>query len=423
MPSRLKIVIVTITVLVVAALLAGQVAGRASNPEDTYRHLAIFVEVMSRIKGEYVEEPDMKNVTLGALNGLLESIDPYASYLNADQYKQYLKNKDLKRADVGLVLSRRFGYISVVDAIPGSPAGKAGLGTGDILETIAGIGTRDMPLAYAELLLQGESGTDVDVTVLRVRKPEPQKLTLSRAMVKYPAVVAKLLPEGVGHIQVQSFETGKTKEIAAAIRDLEKQGAKKLVLDLRNSAAGAAEEGIPAANLFLDKGVITSRKGQRVRTDVFNAEADKSIWKGPLVVITNRGTAAGAELVAAALLDNKRAEIVGERTYGDAAQRKAITMEDGSAVILAVAKYYSPKDKAIQDHPVAPTHALAEVDATPVDDDEAAPAPATPEKKDADALLKRAIEVLNGAAKNASQQPAPRTTAGLHIAVFQMAWA
>lgn len=406
MPSRLKLIIVSLTVLLVAALLVAQVAGRPSNPEDTYRHLAIFVEVMSRIKGEYVEEPDMKNVTLGALNGLLESIDPYASYLNAEQYKQYLKNKDQKRADVGLVLSRRFGYISIVDSIPGSPADKAGLGTGDILETIGGIGTRDMPLAYAEQLLQGDAGTDVEVTVLRVRKPEPQKLSLGRAMVKYPSVVAKLLPEGVGHLQIQSFEPGKSREIAAAIRDLEKQGAKKLVLDLRNSAAGATEEGIPAANLFLDKGLITTRKGQRVRTDVFNAEPEKAVWKGPLVVITNRGTAAGAELVAAALLDNKRAEVVGERTYGDAAQRKAITMEDGSAVILAIAKYYSPKDKAIQDHPVAPTHAVAELELPVTDDDDATPAPTQPQgekKPDADALLKRAVEVLNGSAVKAGR--------------------
>ena len=419
MPSRMKLVVVSLTVLLVAALLVGQVAGRNSNPEDTYRHLAIFVEVMSRIKGEYVEEPDMKNVTLGALNGLLESIDPYASYLNADQYKQYLKNKDLKRADVGLVLSRRFGYISIVDAIPGSPADKAGLGTGDILETIAGVGSRDMPLAYAELLLQGDAGSTVDLSVLRVRKPEPQKISLARAIVKYPAVTAKLLPDGIGHIQIQSFEPGKTKEIAASIKDLEKQGAKKLVLDLRNSAAGSTEEGITAANLFLDKGVITTRKGQRVRTDVFNAESEKTIWKGPLVVITNRGTAAGAELVAAALLENKRAEIVGERTYGDAAQRKAITMEDGSAVILAIAKYYSPNNKAIQDHPIAPTHAVAEIDVTPVDDEDAA-TPAQPEKKPsdaADALLKKALEVLNGAGKAAQKNNEPRTVAQLHLAV------
>jgi carboxyl-terminal processing protease len=126
------------------------------------------------------------------------------------------------------------------------------------------------------------------------------------------------------------------------------------------------------------------------------------------VVITNRGTAAGAELVAAALLDNKRAEVVGERTYGDAAQRKAITMEDGSAVILAVAKYYSPKDKAIQDHPVAPTHAVAELELPVTDDDDATPTtptaqPQAEKKPDADALLKRAVEVLNGSAVKAGR--------------------
>ena len=140
MSFRLKLVVVSLTTLMVAALLVAQAVGRTGvTPEDPYRHIGVFSEVLSRIKGEYVEEPDMKLVTMGAINGLLESIDPYASYLNKDQYEQYLKQKDQPRADVGLILSKRFGYISVVDAVNGSPADKAGLTTGDMLETIAGV--------------------------------------------------------------------------------------------------------------------------------------------------------------------------------------------------------------------------------------------------------------------------------------------
>ena len=390
MSFRLKLVVLSLTTLMVAALLVAQAVGRTGvTPEDPYRHIGVFSEVLSRIKGEYVEEPDMKLVTMGAINGLLEAIDPYASYLNKDQYDQYQKQKDQPRADVGLVLSKRFGYISVVDAVPGSPADKAGLTTGDMLETIAGVATRDMPLAFAEILLKGESGSDVEITVLRVRKPEPSKMTLTRAQVKYAAVMAKLLPDFVGHIKISSLEEGKAKEIAAAVRDLEKQGAKKIVLDLRSAASGSPEEGIALANLFLEKGTITSLKGQRVPRKEFAADPQKTIWKGPLAVITNRGTASGAELAAAAILDNKRGEVVGERTYGNAAQRQAVAMEDGGAVILAVAKYYSPKDKAIQDNQVMPSQPLIEIEMPESEEDEAAPAPV--KKPDTDLLLKKAL--------------------------------
>src|SRR5271155_1020538 len=201
MNSRFKFVVVSMSTCLVALLLLGAMRGKSASPEDTYRHLAVYTEVLSRIKTEYVEEPDMKSVTLGAINGLLESIDPYASYLNADQYKQYLKSKDDHKADIGLVLSKKFGYMGIVDAIPGSPAAKAGLGTTDVLETINGVATRDMPLAFAEILLRGDPGTTVELGVLRVRKPEPQKLTLTREAVANPAVTSKMAADQVGVVQ------------------------------------------------------------------------------------------------------------------------------------------------------------------------------------------------------------------------------
>src|ERR1700686_5411832 len=211
MNSRLKIVVVSSSTLLVLLLLLGAVHGRSASPEDTYKHLAVYSEVLSRIKSEYVEEPDMSSVTLGAMNGLLESIDPYASYLNAEQYKDYLKNFDSYRGDLGMVLAKKFGYITVVSVISGSPAGKAGLTTGDMLESIKGIATRDMPLAYANLLLRGQPGTTVDLSVLR-RKPEPQKLAMPRAVITTPAVESKMLPAGIGYITVAAMGYNRIKE-------------------------------------------------------------------------------------------------------------------------------------------------------------------------------------------------------------------
>ena len=409
MTSRIKFFVASTSTCLVFVLLFGAMRGKSASPEDTYRHLAVYTEVLSRIKSDYVEEPDMKSVTLGAVNGLLESIDPYASYLNADQYKQWLKTKDQEKASVGLILSKKFGYVGIVDAIPGSPAAKAGLTTTDVLETINGVATRDMPLAFAQLLLEGDPGTTVQVGVLRFRQPEPQKLTLTRAVVTYPGVTAKLMDDQVGLIQAESLEGNNPQEIASKAQDLEKQGAKKLVLDLRHCATGGPEQGEKVADLFLNKGQeIAYTQGQKSpRADLTANGA--SVNHLPLVVIVNRGTADGAEVAAAALMDDKRAEVVGERTYGDASVRKTITMDDGSAVILSTAKYYSPSGKAIQDNGVTPSVPLVEADNTTVDDD-GNPIAAEPQQPKEDLLLKKAIEVVTKGRTDLAAAPAASST-------------
>jgi carboxyl-terminal processing protease len=396
MNRRFQFFVVGSSTLLVALLLFGAAYSSSATPDEPYKQLGVYSEVISRIKSEYVEEPDLKAVTLGAINGLLESIDPYASYLNADQYKQYLKSKEGSKADVGLVVSKRFGHIGVVSAIPASAAAKAGLTTGDVIETINGVSTRDMPLAFAELLFRGETGSSVELGVLRVRRPEPQKITLIRQPVVFPAVTAKIVADQVGLIQVQSLAANRVKDVAAKIAELERQGAKKLILDLRQCATGEPEEGVKLANLFIDKGQIGYIQGQKVSKQNLEAIGAQGLTRLPLAVIVNRGTAAAAEVVAAALLDNKRADLIGERTYGDAAVRKAITMDDGAAVILSVAKYYSPSGKAIQDNGVTPPIAVAEFAALPdTEEENQADRPETDSKPGEDLPLKKAIEVVS----------------------------
>jgi carboxyl-terminal processing protease len=401
MNSRAKFVVVMSSTCLVALLLLGGVVTKGASADDpaatsnnVYKHLSVYSEVLGRIKSEYVEEPDMSSVTLGAMNGMLEAIDPYASYLNAAQYKEYLKNFDSYRGDLGLVLAKKYGYITVVSVVPGSPADKVGLTTGDFIESIKGIATRDMPLAYAKLLLKGEPNSTVEMSVLR-RKPEPQKLTLTRVVVAYPAVESKMLPDQIGYIKAATLSAANVKEVAGAVSNLQKQGAKKLLLDLRFCAAGEPEEGIELANLFLDKGLITYVEGQKFPRKNYDADAKKDVTSLPLVVLANRGTAAGAELATAALQADKRATIVGEPTYGDASIRRPISMDDGSAIILSVAKYYSPDGKSIQDNGVKPNEQVIETDAGLGDsDDDTDATPQAPVKKSTDdMILKKAIEV------------------------------
>src|SRR5688572_967793 len=239
MSSRTKFFVVSASTCLTLLLLIGSVLGKPASPDDTLKHIGVFSDVVAHIKSEYVEEPDMKSVTLGALNGLLEAIDPFASYLNAEQYKEYLRTKDLKRASAGLILSKRFGYVGVVGTVPNSPAAKAGFSTGDMIESIKGIATRDMPLAYAAMLLQGDPGSTVDITVVRVRRPEPQTVKLTRANLTMPAVESRMLAGQVGYINVDSLSPAHVKEVASAVQKLQKDGAQKLLVDVRGCALGS----------------------------------------------------------------------------------------------------------------------------------------------------------------------------------------
>lgn len=394
MNSRAKFFVVFASTSLAALLLVGAVIGKSASPDGPYHHLAVYTEVLSRIKSEYVEEPDMKSVTLGALNGLLESVDPFASYLNAEQYKDYLKKKDVFKGDVGLVLSKRAGYVGVVSSLPGSPAAQAGIAAGDFIETIKGVATRDMPLAYAEQTLKGEPGTTIEISLFKSRRPDPLKVVLKRAILALPPVHSEMMPDQIGYIRPETLANGKVGEVSAAVTHLQQQGAKRIVLDLRNCAEGDPQNGIALADLFLDKGLVTYLQGQKSPRKDFQADASKNITKLPLQVITNRGTAGAAEIAAAAFLDDNRAKLVGERTYGDAAVRRAVTMDDGGAIILSVAKYYSPSGKAIQDVGVTPQTLLPEPESQVEMDEDGNPV--TPEndnapKNGAD-YLKRAID-------------------------------
>jgi carboxyl-terminal processing protease len=416
MSSRTKYFVVSTSTCLTLMLLIGNVIGKPSSADDTLKHIGVFSDVVSHIKAEYVEEPDMKSVTLGALNGMLEAIDPFASYLNSDQYKEYLKTKDAKRADTGLILSRRFGLLGVVAVAPNSPAAKAGFSTYDMIESIKGISTRDMPLAYATLLLQGDPGSTVDVSVVHVRRSEPQSVKLSRAFTALPPVDSRMLPGQVGYINIDALSAAHVKEVAAAVQKLQKDGAQKFIVDVRNCALGNPEDGIAVANLFESSGRLAYLEGQRVSRQDFNADPAKAVTNLPVAVLTNRGTAGAGELLAAALMDSKRAQVVGERTYGDAAVRKAVTMDDGGAIILSVAKYYSPnpKDrdtttgrlKAIQDTGVTPNVAVADTESQIEYDDNGEPIPESIDqqkqqqnkKVEDDPVVKKALEVLGSRA-------------------------
>jgi carboxyl-terminal processing protease len=386
--------------LIIAFVLVGSLgvhASGSSSGDVTLKHIGVYSEVLYRVRAEYVEEPNMSVVTNGALHGLLESLDADSSYLNPSEYKLFKEKKTDGKAGIGATVSKRFGYAAVVSVIPGSPADKAGLTAGDIIETIEGLSTHDLSLAAVKNHLNGESGSRLELTIIRTRKIEPQKITVVRDVVALPAVTEQLTAGDVGVIKSLVLTKGKAQEIAEKVKSLQKKGAKKLILDLRYNSEGDEEEGVAVANLFLGKGTISTLQGQKYEKVTYTADPQKKITDLPLVVLVNRGTAGAAELVAAAIQDGQRGDVLGDKTFGEGSVQKLIEVPDGSALILSVAKYYTPNGKIIQETGVTPNILVASTDDLPVvsddDDNSTAEEPQKPQQKE-DEQMRRAIEVL-----------------------------
>jgi carboxyl-terminal processing protease len=400
MSMKTKAAILVTSFAVLVFVVVGSMGGvHASSNDGSYRQLEVYSEVLSRVQSEYVEEPNIPKVTDGALHGLLESLDSNSSYMTADAYKAYKARKNESKGGIGAVVSKRFGYAAVVSVLPGSPAEKAGIEPTDIFESIEGQSTRDMSLPEIRNLLAGTPGSQLNVAVVRARKAEPQKVVITRDLVSIPSVSDKFMDAGIGYVKAEALTKGKSQEISSKIKQLEKSGAKKILLDLRNCAEGEESEGVAVANLFLNHGTITYLQGQKFPKEAFNADPAKAITSLPVAVLVNKGTAGAAEIVAAAILENARGDVVGDKTFGDGSVQKTIDLPDGGALILSIAKYYSPSGKAIQDTAITPNVVVADIDegAIAPDDDDQTSAPdqqdAKP-KSPVDDQLNKAVEVL-----------------------------
>jgi carboxyl-terminal processing protease len=410
MAKSTKLIVLGLSFLLATLVVAGGLGVKAATSnDDSYRQIGVYSEVLQRIRTEYVEEPNVQAVTNGALHGLLESLDANSSYLDPAEYKEYKQRKNDGKATIGATLSKRFGYAAVVSVIPGGPSDKAGIDSGDIIEAIEGKSTRDMSLAEIDGILTGQPGSVVNISVVRPRKAEPTKTPITREVVTDPPVSDKMLEDGIGYIKIDDFPKGRSQEVSAKVKELEKGGAKKLVLDLRNSGDGDETEGIATANLFLNHGAISSLQGQKYPKQTFNADPQKAIAPAlPLVVLVNRGTAGPAEIVAAAIMENARGDVVGDKTFGSGSIQKVIDLPDGAALMLSVAKYYSPSGKALQDAAVTPNILVADSsdDFQVPDEDENAQPDEKQLEKDKKAApdnqLQKAIDVL----KNPAQKPA-----------------
>jgi carboxyl-terminal processing protease len=402
MSSLAKKIVIVLSVVVLGYVSTGYVLGRSSD-DKAFHALTVYSEVLQRIQTDYVDEPNMHQVTSGALHGLLDSLDAQSGYLSPLEYTDY-KDKMAQKpaAGSGIALTKRFGYIGVIAVLPDSPGAKAGLHIGDIFEKIAGFTTGQMAIGQAQVLLSGEPGTAVKLSVIKRGKTEPEDVELTLAKLPTPKLVEDKLSGDIAYLRVPEFTEGITKQIREKLAEFKSQGDHKLILDLRDCALGSDQEAISAVQLFLSSGTITTLKGQTVTPAVSSADPSKVAWTQPVDVLIGNGTAGPAEILAAAIAENHRGDAIGDRTFGTASEQKLIQLDDGSALILTVANYYTPDGKEIPAEGVAPT-----LEVRQVADDVAALSdlyPPAPSSSPDDPVVKKAIEMLqnSGAARKAA---------------------
>ena len=346
MSYRGKISILVLSaVIAVYAVIGGILSPltRAQQPiNDVGAQIRIFGSVLQHIQNDYVDEPNLEKARNGALRGVAGGLDPYSSYLTEDQVKDFQNAKTSNKVGIGAEFSQVSLYLYTVSVTKGSPAEKAGLKAGDVVEYIDNKATRDVSLYDARQLLQGAAGSEVSLRVLRAGA-KPQTIKVARGSFKTPAVEANVQGDKVGVIKVFSLETGEADDIRAQVQNLSKQGVQKIILDLRGVAAGTIQEAVAVSNLFIKDGEIAKVIGRENKiTQTFAADSGKAIFDGKVVVLIDLGTAGAAEVVAGAILDRKRGEVVGERSFGAGTEQQLFPLKSGGGMLLTVAKWASP---------------------------------------------------------------------------------
>jgi len=422
MSFRTKFILILLSAtLTVYTVVGGWISTRAQQPaNDPNAQLRIFESVLQHIQNDYVDEPNMEKVRAGALRGLAYGLDPYSTYLTPEQVREYNGPSKGAQANIGAELSQVASYLYVIAPLKDSPADEAGIRAGDIIEYIDGKATRDISLYDAKQLLNGAAGTEVKLRVLRANS-SPLTITVKRGSGRAPAAETKLDTGHIGILRINSLNDGEANEIKTKLQDLMKQGAQKIVVDLRNTAGGSITEAVAVANLFVRDGVLAQtlgREGKPLKT--FNADPKSVVFAGPVVGLIDTGTAGAAEVIASAFIERNRGQVVGEKSFGAGAEQQLFTLRGGDGLLLTTVKWASGNGKTFlgEDRAHSGVAPSVEVkrqdladnvdpdDLTGNDDDEvakpdqpgekreAAPQPGAPRPTVEDLQMKKALELL-----------------------------
>src|SRR5215510_7538417 len=346
MSFRTKFILTLLSAtLTLYTAVGGWISTRAQQPaNDPNAQLRIFESVLQHIQNDYVDEPNMDKVRAGALRGLAYGLDPYSTYLTPEQVRDFNVSKD-SQPGIRAELSQVASYLYVIAPMKGSPADQAGVKAGDIIEYIDGKATRDISLYDARQLLNGAAGSEVKLRVLRANA-SPLTLSVKRGAFRAPAAEGRLDAGKVGILKINSFADGEAADAKARLQDLVKQGAQKVVIDMRDTAGGSLTEAVAVANLFIRDGMLAQtvgREGKSLKS--FSADPKAVVFSGPVVALIDSGTAGAAEVVASAIIERQRGQVVGEKSFGAGAEQQLFTLRGGDGLLLTTVKWASSAGK------------------------------------------------------------------------------
>ncbi|MBP2678763.1 MAG: ctpA-2 [Deltaproteobacteria bacterium] len=351
------------TVLVVAVFIGGFVVGdlttsrHAAQANVAYSKLKLFGDVLSIIQSSYVEEVNVDNLVKGAVNGMVQTLDPHSSYLTPDMLKQVEVETKGVFGGLGIEIGMKDGFLTVIAPIEDTPAARAGIQAGDKIIRIENESTKNMNVMDAVKRLRGEPGSKVTITIVRESLTEPKVYTLTRDIIKVKSVKSKSMGDGIGYIRLAQFQLDSHQEVERALQGFlkEKGGVKGLILDLRNNPGGLLDQAVRIADEFVESGLIVYTDGRvEAQKTKYAAHKEGTFTGFPIVVLVNAGSASASEIVAGALQDHGRAIVIGQRTFGKASVQTILPLEDGSALRLTTARYYTPNGRSIQAKGIEP---------------------------------------------------------------------
>lgn len=338
--------------------------------EDRYLNLQIFAKVLNIVQQYYVEPVDTQKLIYGGIKGMLRELDPHTNFLSPDIYKEFESETSGEFGGIGIEISIEDGILTIISPIEDTPAWKAGIQPGDKIVKIDGTITKGMSLVEAAQKMKGKNGDKINLGIMRDGFEEPKSFVIKRDIVKLHSVKYVDMDEGYGYIRLTSFIENSAKEMKTKLAELKAKhkNIKGIILDLRRNPGGLLDQAVQVSNLFLDKGVIVSTIGRdKDKKEVLQAKPGTPYVGFPVIVLINESSASASEIVAGALKDNKRALIMGKRSFGKGSVQSVVKMGDGSGLKLTVARYYTPNGVSIQAEGIAPDIEVDEVDAAVLD--------------------------------------------------------
>jgi carboxyl-terminal processing protease len=357
----------------------------------TYEKLKVFTDVLEIVKKTYVEEVETVDLINGAIEGMLNSLDPHSAYLDPDMYREFQVETKGSFGGLGIEIAIKDGILTVIAPIEDTPAYRAGVQAGDKIIKINEESTKGLSLMECVKRLRGPKGSKVTITIIREGFTQMQDVTIVRDIIRIQSVKFKTLEKGYGQLRISQFQSTTSADAKKALEALQREnpeGINGLILDLRNNPGGLLDQAVGVTDLFLETGVIVTIKGRDPEEQtVFNAQIEGTMPNWPIVVLVNQGSASASEIVAGALQDYGRAVIMGAKTFGKGSVQTIIPLEDGSGIKLTTARYYTPNNRSIHEQGIEPD--------IPLQAKKVLPEKLT-EQQEEDPQLDRALEHLKG---------------------------